>query len=260
MSAPVLKPEDIKILPVTQEQFNGMASILAKHPYEMLLSPLCRQYLAQNRFKGAGVNVFGDPDSGTMPGTVSHNRQEVDSGAFNSSKRTLRLINPLMAIEGVYEAPHELDVLSIGPRTEMELLHLVGAGFMPRRVKALDLISTSPWIEAGDMHAMPYPDRSFDVVISSWVLIYSRDPQKAVDEMVRVIRDGGLIAIGGTYNPAAAELEYKDAGAKIQGTMFRRVDQYKALLGDRLDTVHFQDEPRADVKGPVMLIGRIRHA
>lgn len=106
------------------------------------------------------------------------------------------------------------------------------------------------------MHALPYPDRAFDIVISGWVLGYSKDPQRAVDEMVRVTRPGGLIAIVCTYNPEAATLEYRDDDRKIQGRIFRRVRELTDLLGDRISAVHFQSEPLTDAVGPVMLIAR----
>lgn len=250
-----------KALSIDQAQLHHMLQLLASHPTDLLLSPACRQYLAKDQFekRGAPVSVFADVAAGTMPGTVSHNRVEIDSGAFASAARTLRLINPLSSIQDVFLRAANMKVLSIGPRTEMELLHLVGVGFHPKNITAVDLISTSPWIELGDMHALPYADRSFDVVISGWVLGYSKDGQKAVDELVRVTKDGGLVAIGCTYNPIAADIEYKDESAKIQGRIFRRVDEIKALLGPALGPVYFQHEPEGDGKSVVMLICRIRH-
>ena len=141
----------------------------------------------------------------------------------------------------------------------MELLHLIGLGFSAENIKAIDLISTSPWIDVGDMHALPYPDRSFDVVISSWVLAYSSTPQKAVDEMMRVAKSGALVAIGATHNPKADELEYKAPEEKILGSRFRRVSQYLDMIGPKLDRVYFQDEPAGDEQGAVILLASVRH-
>lgn len=70
----------------------------------------------------------------------------------------------------------------------------MGLGF--RNIRALDLISYSSWIELGDMHAMPYKDNEFAVVIMGWVLTYSSNKRKAALEAVRVVRDGGIIAVG----------------------------------------------------------------
>lgn len=247
-------------LHIDETRFRRMTELLAANPSDLFLSPACRKYFAKDTFKegGSKVRVFEDVAAGTMPGTVSHNRVQIDDGTFASARRTMRLINPLTSIQDVFLAAHKMKVLSIGPRTEMELLHLVGAGFHPKNITAVDLISTSPWIELGDMHALPYADGVFDVVISGWVLGYSKDPQKAVDEMLRVVKDGGLIAIGCTYDPDAAAVEYQDADAKIQGRIFRKVSEFKKLVGAKLGRVFFQYEPESEEKSAVMLIARIR--
>ncbi|MHB1204926.1 MAG: class I SAM-dependent methyltransferase [Rhodospirillaceae bacterium] len=250
------------ILGLTGPQLDEMTRLLRKYPREFLHSPTCRQFLAKARFEKnkRAVTVHEDTSTGVMPGTVSHNLIQIDDGTFASSARTARLINPIASLDSVYFHAARLQVLSIGPRTEMELMHLVAAGFQPENISAVDLISTSAWIDLGDMHALPYEDRSFDVTLSSWVLGYSRDPQKAVDEMVRVTRDGGIIAIGCTYNADARNVDYKGEQDKIVGTIFRHVEQYRTLMGPALSRVHFQEEPEADhISGAVMIVGRIRH-
>lgn len=246
---------------IDESQFHAMVAIMAQSARDLFLSPGCRQYFAKDMFEKRGnpVREFAGAAPGAMPGTIAHNRIQIDDGTFISALRTLRLINPLSSIQDVYTGAAGMKVLSIGPRTEMELLHLVAIGFQPGNITGVDLISTSPWIDLGDMHALPYPDRAFDVVISGWVLGYSKDPQAAVDEMARVTRDGGLVAVGCTYNPDAAALEYTDPAARIQGRIFRRVAELKELFGPRLGPVYFQYEPEAEEKSVVMLIGRIRH-
>lgn len=247
---------------IDEAQFHGMMKGLAQNPREMFLSPACRQYLARDMFekRGSPVREFTDGAPAAMPGTIAHNRRAIDGSVFGSPYRTSRLINPLSSIQDVFAGAEYMKVLSIGPRTDMELLHLVGVGFQPGNIRGVDLISTSPWIDLGDMHALPYPDRSFHIVISGWVLGYSRDPQTAIDEMLRVTKNGGLVAIGCTYNPDAAALEYKDEGAKIQGRIFRRVAEFEELLGAKLTKVYFQYEPEDEaLKSVVMLIGRIHH-
>ena len=136
--------------------------------------------------------------------TVPHN---VKGMVDLSVRRSLTLIRPLVAAVtvsrpgGAVEAAslHGVRVLSVGPRTEGELLNLVGHGFEPGNVRGLDLISYSPWVDLGDMHAMPYADDSWDAIVFGWVLAYSDDKQKAADELVRVARNGAVIAIGVEY-------------------------------------------------------------
>jgi ubiquinone/menaquinone biosynthesis C-methylase UbiE len=46
----------------------------------------------------------------------------------------------------------------------------------------------------GDAQALPFPDRSFDAAAMALVITFLSDPAKAVREMARVVRPGGLVA------------------------------------------------------------------
>jgi len=251
----------IALAPHHVQQF---AKLIQANIAEVLQIESCRRYLARTRWEEAGkpLTVFEDTTNGVMPGTVAHNRRELEEEIFGSSKRTQRLIGPLSALDPVYGSAAKLSALSIGPRTEMELLHLVGIGFHPENLRAVDLISSSPLMDLGDMHNLPYEDRSFDVVISGWVLTYSKDPQKAVSEMVRVCKHRGLIAIGVTYDPtySAHYIANPTDEKEIVGSMHRSVDHIAKMIGPKLERICFQQDPVADqIKGPVMLIARINH-
>jgi len=253
---------NLKIMP---DQMATFLDTLSKRPGDILLSPICRQFFATDRWNKAGrpIQVLETTDQGVMPGAIAHNRRELEEHGFGSATRTARLINPLAALDPVFGQAHELKVLSIGPRTEMELLHLVGVGFRPENIYAVDLISSSPWMDLGDMHKLPYPDKMFDVVISSWVLNYSKDPQLAINEMVRVCAKRGLIAIGLTYAPefGAGYVAKEPGQADIVGSMQRSVAELAGLFGSRLDRILFQQDPALDsIKGPVMMIARVKPA
>ena len=50
----------------------------------------------------------------------------------------------------------------------------------------------------GDARKLPFPDNSFDVILSSWALHNIYDPagrETAVGEIVRVLKPGGRLAI-----------------------------------------------------------------
>ncbi len=50
----------------------------------------------------------------------------------------------------------------------------------------------------GDARAIPFPDSTFDIVLSSWVIHNMKSPDdrsKSLDEIVRVLKPGGLVAI-----------------------------------------------------------------
>jgi hypothetical protein len=249
---------------INENQFQDMLTLLKENVTDLFLSERCRRYFAMSRWikSGKELRIFEDPSSGVMPGTVTHNRGEVEQVAFGASHRTQRLIGPLSSLEPVYSKPFKLKALSIGPRTEMELLHLMGIGFRVENLRAVDLIASSPLMDLGDMHNLPYPDQAFDVVISGWVLTYSKTPERAVREMVRVCKNGGLIAIGTSSAPdypAGYIADPKDE-KEIVGSMFKSASDFTAMIGSNLGAVHFQQDAHAgDRTSPVMLIARIRH-
>jgi len=46
----------------------------------------------------------------------------------------------------------------------------------------------------GDAMALPFPDNRFDAAVMALVLVFVPDPRKGVDEMVRVVASGGIVA------------------------------------------------------------------
>ncbi|HEY9531926.1 MAG TPA: class I SAM-dependent methyltransferase [Burkholderiales bacterium] len=49
--------------------------------------------------------------------------------------------------------------------------------------------------EEGDVEALPYPDGSFDVVLSTFGVMFAPDQERAARELLRVCRPGGRIAL-----------------------------------------------------------------
>lgn len=156
------------------------------------------------------IRLFEDPlFSRDVKGnsTIRHNL----AGVYNdpSSARSARLIRPLSVIEHFrplslinrhqgaltdIDVENSCKILSIGPRTEAEILMLWSYGFKLENISAVDLISYSPLIELADMHSLPYPDNSFDVIISSCTLVYSIKVVQAIDEIKRVAKPGATFA------------------------------------------------------------------
>ncbi len=76
---------------------------------------------------------------------------------------------------------------------------VVGVDFVPallerarERVAAERLRNIT--FELGDTEALPFPDASFDVVLSTFGHMFAPDPDKATREMVRVAKPGGTVA------------------------------------------------------------------
>lgn len=185
---------------ITGEDFSHFIEHLKSHPSDMFLVDQGRYLVARRRYleaKEKGEINITDEQNNVWEGGLEHNLSGLES--FGAVARTNRLIRPLYAIDRVFWSAQKLRALCVGPRTEMELFSLVAQGFSPENIRGLDLFSYSPWVDVGNMHQMPYPDNSFDVVIAGWVLVYSSDPELACKEFLRVVRDNGIIAIGSTY-------------------------------------------------------------
>jgi ubiquinone/menaquinone biosynthesis C-methylase UbiE len=103
-------------------------------------------------------------------------------------------------------------------------------------------------IDTGDARKLPYPNASFDVVMSHWVvhnLPTKADQLKALDEMFRVLRPGGVLALADIGNLAdyqahllskgASNLRFLDGGAEaaIMGALSGGSYRPQALLAQR---------------------------
>lgn len=157
--------------------------------------------------------------------TVPHNLRQLRQ----CNTRIDLLAKPLSVIELGHA---DSRVLIIGPRNEHDLFTFIANGFRRRNVRGLDLISYSPWIDLGDMHATPYADDSWDVVVCGWTLSYSSQPRKVAEEIVRIGRNGGVVAIAVEYSTMSEDDEVALAGYSIQERtrLERRINSIQDIL------------------------------
>jgi len=137
--------------------------------------------------------------------------------------------------------------LTIGPRTEGEILNLFSHGFKKDNVKGLDLISYSPWIDVGDMHNIPFEDNSFDIVICGWVIAYSNNKLKAASEIIRVLKNNGIASIGVSYSPKTNEEIQKERGYLISSPeRITSASQVLNLFNSNIKTTFFTNDVEED--------------
>jgi SAM-dependent methyltransferase len=176
----------------------------------------------------------------TVSANASHNLRSL----FRANHRMQLLLYPLATIETLHR---KANILVIGPRNENDLHRLSGLGFEARGVIGLDLLSYSPRIQLGDMHAIPFPDGCFDAVVCGWTLSYSTRPQLAIDEMLRVTREGGIIAIGVEYSTMDEADEKALTGYVIQepdkaGKRINSTQALRELCRDHIGHVYFEHD------------------
>lgn len=102
------------------------------------------------------------------------------------------------------------------------------------------------WRE-GDAEALPFPDASFDVVMSQFGHMFAPRPEVALAEMLRVLRPGGRIAFA-TWPPESLPGRMFAVQARILPpppgvppvTLWGETATIRSRLGDRVRDVRFE--------------------
>lgn len=125
--------------------------------------------------------------------TITHNLSAFGNNAvFGMAKRMSLLLFPTAAI--FKDRLDSVHVLIVGPRTEDDIFWARSLGMF--NTVGLDLFSYSPLIQIGDIHKSEIPDHSYDAILLGWMLSYSSEPRRVVDECLRIVKPGGLLGIG----------------------------------------------------------------
>lgn len=77
----------------------------------------------------------------------------------------------------------------VGVDRETELLDTA------ERLAKKEGLGKAATFQAGDVHALPFDRNSFDVVMAQVVLCHLAEPESALDELIRVTKRGGCVAI-----------------------------------------------------------------
>lgn len=159
------------------------------------------------------------------PVTIRHNMKSLS----RKLNRMQLLIRPLSVLEHIGK---DARILVIGPRNEWDLWLLHKYGFEFARCTGLDLISYSPKVRLGDMHAMAFADGEFDVVLCGWTLSYSAEPALACREIARVCRKDGAIAVGVEYFAGTDEDERAATGGYLirDARLAQRINSVEQIL------------------------------
>jgi ubiquinone/menaquinone biosynthesis C-methylase UbiE len=73
---------------------------------------------------------------------------------------------------------------------------LVGIDLSPEMIKhARKNLPSSILLKVASVDKIPFPDNSFDIVINTEAFHHFPDPKKAIQEMTRVLKEGGMLCI-----------------------------------------------------------------
>lgn len=203
-----------------------------------------RSFVAQQRYlqlKDSWDRQYHDSvDERVRINTLQHN--EIMLEQLVGFDRPSLMLHPLRSITALQNRADK-KVLSIGPRTEIELLGLVATGFQTSNISTIDLFSYSPLIKTGDVHKMAFEDNCFDVITCGWVLAYSKDPASAVREIVRVAKSGAFVAVGCDFNTGEHEAPVSTGMGVDEPPRFSCAQDIIDLFGDAAGYVAFKTEP-----------------
>src|SRR3954469_14776051 len=127
------------------------------------------------------------------------------AGDFARIGRSLQIVSENLC-EAAELIPGE-DVLDVacgagntGIAAARRFAKVTGLDYVPallehaRERSRAELVDDATWVE-GDAQALPFADSSFDLVMSTFGVMFAPDQQRAADELLRVTRPGGRIAL-----------------------------------------------------------------
>lgn len=191
-------------------------------------------YLAMKGFRCDQIEISATNQHNVL--VINHNLW-TNLNIFNFARHRVEY---LIYILKIIPANLEGSTLSIGPRSEGELLLLSMHGFKLKNTVGIDLFSYSPKILVMDMHEMSFKNNSFDTIICGWVLTYSYNLEKAISEIIRVAKNGALVAVGFSIPPPIEDSNSNPINkvARLRGGL----NELLNLFGNAVDTVYWQRE------------------
>ncbi|KAJ5920922.1 methyltransferase-UbiE family protein [Penicillium verhagenii] len=117
--------------------------------------------------------------------------------ANNSAAYLLPYLRPQMSILDVGCGPGSI---TIDLARKVPQGHVVGVEYVSDPLEGARSLASSEGVtnvkfQVGDIHDLPFPDNSFDVVHAHQVLQHIADPVQAFKEMRRVAKQGGIVAV-----------------------------------------------------------------
>jgi ubiquinone/menaquinone biosynthesis C-methylase UbiE len=164
------------------------------------------------------------------------------------SRRVLRGVYRQLAADAAPLAPEGGAVLDVGTgpgvllvefakhRPDLSLTGVdLSADMIASATRNLEPFSDRAVARVGDVTRLPFPDGSFDLIVSSLSLHHWDDPEAAVPELARVLRPGGRVCI---YDFPFAPFD-KLAGAARTRSVLNRQSRERTRIGTGFPFLRF---------------------
>lgn len=184
-------------------------------------------------------------------GTVNANyNMTFSAAAFGCGQRMSLLLYPAHALLGLDIKDKEL--LIVGPRTEDDIVWARALGF--NRAKGLDIFSYSPMIALGDIHETEYGANKFDAVLAGWILPYISNPQKAINEICRIVKPGGIVGFSWHY---ATDINML-AQDPVRSNILNSMSEILELFSDEKHEVIMKVDPATNPSNYAVVFVRLK--
>jgi SAM-dependent methyltransferase len=144
------------------------------------------------------------PGAADLENIKAHQQRAWSLGDYASFGATLQIMAELLC-EAVDLHPNQrvLDVATGGGNAALAAARryadVVGIDYVPELLRRGATRAAAEGLEVefrvGDAEGLPYPDATFDVVLSSVGVMFAPDQEKAANELLRVCRPGGRIGL-----------------------------------------------------------------
>jgi SAM-dependent methyltransferase len=138
---------------------------------------------------------------------------------------TAMAIEPLLDAVSLRPGTHLLDVAAgpgaLAAAAANRGAQAVGVDLSPRMIELARRVYPAIEFREADVEHLPFPDRTFDVVICGFGLGHFPRPEAAVAECVRTIKPGGCIALSWWDDPARQRIQgiFRETIAELAVTL-----------------------------------------
>jgi len=128
--------------------------------------------------------------------------------AMRTAERDLAFLMPHLAPgRSVLDCGCGPGSITVGLADAVKPAEVIGIDIEARQLESARSLAAERSIEnvrfeQGSIYEIPFPDASFDVAVAHYVIEHVSDPPRALREMRRVLRPGGVAAIKDPYYPA----------------------------------------------------------
>lgn len=136
--------------------------------------------------------------------------------------------------------PYPQRFLSLAATTTGPILDCGAGGRTMPGVVGIDIVAHPNHTAIADALALPFADETFELVLSQAVIEHVTDPQRYADEIVRVLRPGGLVYVEGAFLQPVhqAPAHFFNVTAFGLAHVFRALDVLEqGTVGDFAETV-----------------------